>query len=87
SVYVRVPAADGSVDDRLVSWYVSQDPEAMESPFPTPGRTTVAAVADLNGDGVMEVALRDLFWEYGGISVYAFTDGRLERVMSGGCGV
>lgn len=83
SIYLRVPAADGSVSDRLVLEYVLGDP----TDFPTVGRFTIAAVADLNGDGVMEVALRDMFWESAGISIWEFRDGSLVRLGGGGCGV
>ncbi len=82
-VYVRYPAADGSVVDELLTAYVMEDP----IDFPTVGRYTIAAVADLNGDGAMEVMLRDRFWESGGMAVFALDGGRLIRVGSGGCGV
>ena len=82
-VYVRYPAADGSVVDELLTAYVMEDP----IDFPTVGRYTIAAVADLNGDGAMEVMVRDRFWESGGMAVFALDGGRLIRVGSGGCGV
>ena len=82
-VYVRYPSADGSVDDELLAAYVMEDP----TDFPTVGRFTLAAVADLNGDGVMEVMVRERFWESGGMSVYALDAGRLTRIGGGGCGV
>jgi hypothetical protein len=82
-VYVRYPAADGSVVDELLSAYVMDDP----IDFPTVGRYTIAAVADLNGDGAMEVMIRDRFWESGGMAVFALEGGRLIRVGGGGCGV
>jgi hypothetical protein len=82
-VYVRYPSADGSVVDELLAGYVMEDPVD----FPTVGRYTLAAVADLNGDGVMEVMIRERFWESGAMSVYALDDGRLVRVGGGGCGV
>lgn len=83
SVYVRYPSADGSVVDELLASYVSMEPVD----FPTPGRFTLAAVADLNGDGVMEVMVRDRFWEAGGMQVFSLADGRLARVGAGGCGI
>ncbi|MGB3734828.1 MAG: VCBS repeat-containing protein [Ilumatobacter sp.] len=83
SVYVRFPSSDGTVVDEQVVSYVSMEP----LDFPTPGRYTLAAVADLNGDGVMEVMIRNLFWEAGGMEVFALVDGRLARVAGGGCGV
>lgn len=82
-VYARYPSADGTVDDVMIASYVSSEPVD----FPTPGRYTLAAVADLNGDGVMEVMVRDRFWESGGMQVFALTDGRLAPVGGGGCGV
>ncbi|MFN3257725.1 MAG: hypothetical protein ACE37B_18750 [Ilumatobacter sp.] len=83
SIYLRVPAADGSVTDSLVLEYVLGDP----TDFPTVGRFTIAAIADLNGDGAMEVALRDTFWESAGISIWEFRDGTLVQIGGGGCGV
>jgi hypothetical protein len=82
-VYARYPNEDGTVVDEFLTSYVLADP----IDFPTVGRFTIAAVADLNGDGVMEVVLRDAFWESAGMSVWALEDGRLNEVMSGGCGV
>ena len=82
-IYVRYPSADGSVVDELLTGDVLADPVD----FPTVGRFTIAAVADLNGDGTMEVMVRERFWESAGMSVYAVEDGRLMRVGGGGCGV
>ncbi len=82
-VYVRYPSADGSVVDELLAAYVMEEPVD----FPTVGRFTIAAVADLNGDGVMEVLVRERFWESGAMSVYALDEGRLVRIGGGGCGV
>ena len=75
---------DGSVVDELLAAYLMEDPVD----FPTVGRYTIAAVADLNGDGVMEVMIRERFWESGGMSVYALDGGRLVLVGGGGslCG-
>lgn len=83
SVYLRTPSADGSVIDQLVVDYVLDDP----ANFPTVGRFTVAAVADLNGDGVMEVAIRNQFWESAGVTIMEFSDGVLSDIGGGGCGV
>ncbi len=83
SIYVRYPSSDGTVIDEVLVSYVSADPVD----FPTPGRYSLAAVADLNGDGVMEVMIRDQFWESGGMQVLALVDGRLTRVGGGGCGL
>lgn len=83
SIYVRYPSSDGTVVDELLVSYISADP----TDFPTPGRYTLGAIADLNGDGVMEVMVRDSFWESAGMQVFALVDGRLSRVSGGGCGV
>lgn len=82
-VYARYPAADGTVENQLVVGYESSEPVD----FPTPGRHTLAAVADLNGDGSMEVMVRSRFWESGGMQVFSLVDGRLTEVAGGGCGV
>lgn len=82
-VYARFPELDGSVRNDVVASYVLDAPDQ----FPTVGRYSLAAVADLNGDGVMEVAVRNRFWESAGIAVYEYRDGTLELIASGGCGV
>jgi len=82
-VYARYPSADGSVDDELLASFISMEPVD----FPTPGRYTLAAVADINGDGVMEVMVRERFWEAGGMQIFSLIDGRLTRVAGGGCAI
>lgn len=50
-------------------------------------RYQVAAVADLNGDGLLEVAVTVRFWESVATTVWATaTDGRLGEVLSAACG-
>lgn len=56
-----------------------------EEGFPASFR--VGAVADLNGDQVMEVVLSGEAWESSWVSVYEWTGAGLERRISAGCGV
>ena len=45
-------------------------------------------MADLNGDGRMEVVLSQRYYEGSSTVVYEFgDDGRLHQVLSAGCGV
>ena len=82
-VIARYPAASGAViDEVLVEHFV---PTPMEAP--SPDRSRVMAIADLNGDGTMEVAIGSTYWEAANVSVYEFADGSLHQVMESGCGV
>lgn len=83
TVYVRFPNADGTVVDQELENYVVDDP----TDFPTVGRFTIAAVGDMNGDGVMEIATRSSFWESAGITLWTLDEGRFVIVGGGGCGV
>jgi hypothetical protein len=74
---------------------VGSDSEPMvieESVIPAgetgyPASLRVAAVADLNGDGLMEVVISGVVWEGSGVSVFEKTvDGFVER-LGAGCGV
>jgi hypothetical protein len=47
----------------------------------------VTGVADLNGDGRMEVVVSDHGWENSGIAVYELQGDRLEPVLGSSCGV
>ncbi len=84
-VYVRAPRIDGSVEDSVVfSSFVEPDLPDDELPFITMAR--VLGVADLNGDGRMEVALHTWYYEGAGVTVYEFDGDRLAQVMGNGCG-
>ena len=48
---------------------------------------SVESVADLDGDGIMEVVLRSWYYEGEGWAVYKLIDGRLQQVASNGVGV
>lgn len=82
-IIARYPRADGSVDDTVLWSFYEQEPVD----FPNPGTGDVLAVADLNGDGVMEVVTSHTYWEAGLADIYALVGGRLEVVAGGGCGV
>ncbi len=48
----------------------------------------LVAVADLNGDGRMEVVIDDAYYEGSSTAVYELAgDGSLVRVIGAGCGV
>jgi hypothetical protein len=52
-----------------------------------PRHRAITGVADLNGDGRMEVVLSSHQWESGGITVYELQGDQLVRVLGAGCGV
>lgn len=82
-VIARLPHADGTVADQVLFEHYGDDPVT----FPNPGRGSVLAIADLNGDGAMEVTVRSTFWEASVAEAFELQGDRLVRVMSGGCGV
>ncbi len=82
-VFVRYPTAAGDVVDEVVFEYYP----GPSTDFPTQGSAAVLAVADLNGDAVMEVVLRSSFWESAVVELYSFTGGSLVPVAATGCGL
>jgi hypothetical protein len=58
---------------------------ADQTGFPASFR--VGAVADLNGDGVMEVVLDGLAWENSWVTVYELVDDGFVERIGAGCGV
>lgn len=73
------------VDSRLVTTVISSSIATdAQSPFATFYR--VSALADLNGDGRMEVALSSKDYEGAGVAVYELQpDGSLPEVLASGC--
>ncbi len=82
-VYLRHPNAAGDVVDSVVFEHYPAEP----TDFPTMGEAGVIAVADLNGDAVMEVVLRSSYWETGLAELFSFTGGNLVEAAAAGCGL
>ncbi|HWL42533.1 MAG TPA: hypothetical protein VNQ73_06275 [Ilumatobacter sp.] len=82
-IVARYPHADGTVDDVVLWSYYEDDP----IDFPNPGTGELLAIADLNGDGVMEVVTAHMYWEAVIAEIHALVDGRLAQATGGGCGV
>jgi hypothetical protein len=87
--------ANSGSDVYSLVFLVGSDSEPMvieESVIP-PGETgypaslRVGAVADLNGDGLMEIVLDGVVWEGSGVSVFEKTDDGFVRRLGAGCGV
>ena len=84
-VYLRAPQITGPVVDTVVfSSFVA--PELPDEQLPFMNLARVLGVADLNGDGRMEVALRTWYYEGAGVSVFEFDGDSVVAVMSNGCG-
>jgi hypothetical protein len=81
-VLVQRPDASGVRTDVVVASIAVEAEDTVTSP----DDFRVAAVADLNADGRMEVVLDDAFAEARATSVYEVqADGRLDEVLSAGC--
>ncbi|HEU5098509.1 MAG TPA: peptidoglycan-binding protein, partial [Roseiflexaceae bacterium] len=79
-VRTAIGGAEQTID--LVAEYY---PKGQE--FAAPNRHTLIAIADLNGDGRMEIMVDSKYYEGQSISAYSFTGGQTEEVLSVGCGV
>lgn len=82
-VFARYPTSAGDVVDDVLFEHYPQP----ATDFPTMGSAGVIAVADLNGDAVMEVVLRSAFWESAVVELYSLTGGSLEVIAGTGCGL
>lgn len=82
-VFVR-QVVDEKVDTTVISEFIPRlDPN--ETPFINSQR--ISAVADLNGDGRMEIALSGRYYEGAGMTFYEMKpDSRFEEVLRSGCG-
>ena len=77
---------DGEVHTQVLEEYVKEAEGEEPSPYILSSR--VAALADLNGDGTLEVVVQQRYYE--GASTAVRTpkpDGSLEEVLGAGCGV
>jgi hypothetical protein len=84
-VYLRAPQISGTVVDTVIfSSFVEPDLPAEQIPFMHLAR--VLGVADLNGDGRMEIALRNWYYEGAGVTVFEFGGDGATVVMDNGCG-
>lgn len=76
------------VDDKPVASVVKEslpDPEAEQTPFVMSHR--ISAMADLNGDGRMEIAVSGRYYEGAEVSFHEVgPDGAVSEVLSSGCG-
>ena len=76
------------VDERPVTTLVSESipkPQPEQTPFVLSHR--VSAVADLNGDGRMEIALSQRYYEGAAVTFFELrADGSVVEVLSSGCG-
>jgi hypothetical protein len=85
SVLLLRQVVDGEVVTTVLSQSVA-DPEPGEVPSAT--ITRVVAVADLNGDGVMELISRQVAWESSSTTVLVVDPaGGATAVLDAGCGV
>ena len=88
SVLFLRQVVDGEVRTTVVEDFYKDpgDPDEETSPYILVYR--VSAVADLNGDGVMEVVVEEQYYEGGATVVRALQpDGSLDEVLAAGCGV
>lgn len=77
------------VNGEVIDQVVDQDIRLEVEEYPSIYRILfqVDAIADLDGDGVMEVIIRSWYYEGEGWGVYKLIDNKLELVTSNGWGV
>ncbi|MEQ1787940.1 MAG: hypothetical protein ABL966_12865, partial [Acidimicrobiales bacterium] len=85
SVAVLRQVVDGQPVTTILAQSIAVD-EPDQTPFVQLSR--ISAVADANGDGRMEIALYQRYYEGSGTSLYEVgADGQATEVLRSGCGV
>ena len=88
SVLFLRQVVDGEVRTTMLS--ASRNESTLESPSPFIEQTRVAAIADLNGDGAMEVVVHKQYYEGSGTEIYALSPAAglaAGGLLANGCGV
>jgi hypothetical protein len=60
-------------------------PKAIE--FSAPNEFSIQAIADLNGDGRMEIVMHGAYYEGAGSEIYDVSGAKPKMVLGAGCGV
>lgn len=81
-VLVRKVAAGGVEEILLEGDFVTKDIE-----FGAPNGYKISSIADLNGDGNMEIVVFGEYYEGSFSSVFEITGKKAEKVLGSGCGV
>jgi hypothetical protein len=84
-VYLRRTLPDSTLADEVL--FSSAVPTDLpEDQFPYSERARVLGVADANGDGVMEVALHEWYYEGASVSLWTVDDAGVMLALENGCG-
>lgn len=75
---------DGQAIDQLLDYYILIDEPEYSSPYRL--LYNVESIADLDGDGILEIITRNWYYEGFGWSIYKLIDNKLELVASNGIG-
>ena len=79
-VRTTIEGVERTID--LVAEYYLKDQE-----FAAPNKHSLAAVADLNGDGRMEIVVDSKYYEGQAVFAYSLAEGRAKDILRVGCGV
>jgi hypothetical protein len=81
-----IDATTRAADTVLLSAVPEDASTGSDGSFEVIERYRVMEVADLNGDGRMEVLVHAWYYEGASVIVYAYDDGELTEVLAAGCG-
>jgi hypothetical protein len=76
-----------AVQGKVVTQIVAGDFFPQGAKFGAPGEHRVAAILDLNGDGVMEIILCGRYYEGDWATAYQLKQGKVSEILTSGCGV
>lgn len=75
------------VNGQVITLMLHEQYHTTAEEFSAPDAYVFAAIADLNGNGVMEVVVRGRYYEGEWTDVFRLEEGRLETVLTCGCGL
>jgi FG-GAP repeat. len=84
SFVMLVRFSQGKAEKQLVDGEFYPEPKPEAAP---PNKFEIAAIADLNGDGKIDIVVRSRYYEGDEVSVYERTASGFNKALSVGCGL